>query len=155
MNITHKEVSYYSGKTRLNGVLVYDADCYQPRPGVVLAPNMMGITESNIGQADRVAKEGYIVLVADLYGCRPESAEQASAEMNALISTTEERQRMAAALKALAGVPPGRPDPACSNRVLLWRTLCAGACEKRITFAGNHLHPRNLKHASTSLQRQH
>lgn len=109
MNITQKEVSYYSGKTCLSGVLVYDADCYQPRPGIVLAPNMMGITESNIGQAVRVAREGYLVLVADLYGCRPESAEQASAQMNALISSAEERQRMAAALKALAGVPLADP----------------------------------------------
>ncbi|CQQ27880.1 dienelactone hydrolase family protein [Yersinia enterocolitica] len=93
MNITQKEISYYCGETRLCGVLVHDADGQCPRPGVVLAPNMMGITTSNIGQAIRMAKEGYVVLVADLYGFQPVSAEQASAAMNALKDTDEERKR--------------------------------------------------------------
>lgn len=105
MNITQKELSYYCGETRLRGVLVYDVDCQRARPGVVLAPNMMGITESNIDQARRVAEEGYVVLVADLYGLLPESAEQAAAEMDALKDTAEERLRMKAALKALADYP--------------------------------------------------
>lgn len=105
MNITQNRISYYCGATRLCGVLVYDADNQRLRPGIVLAPNMMGITASNIAQAIRVAEKGYIVLVADLYGFLPESAEQASAEMNALKDTDEERERMKAALRALAADP--------------------------------------------------
>lgn len=105
MNIVQKEISYYCGETRLCGLLVHDADGQCPRPGVVLAPNMMGITTSNIGQAIRVAKEGYVVLVADLYGFQPVSAEQASSAMNALKDTDEERKRMKAALQALATDP--------------------------------------------------
>ncbi|PAW33619.1 dienelactone hydrolase [Pantoea vagans] len=105
MNLTQKTVSYYCGETCLHGVFVYDSDRQEPSPGIVLAPNMMGITMSNIAQAIRVAEEGYVVLVADLYGFLPESAEQASAEMNALKDTDEERKRMKAALQALAGDP--------------------------------------------------
>lgn len=105
MNIMQKRVSYCCDVTRLCGALVYDADCQRLRPGIVLAPNMMGITASNIAQAIRVAEKGYIVLVADLYGFLPESAEQASAEMNALKDTDEERKRMKAALQALAADP--------------------------------------------------
>jgi len=86
-------------------MFIYDGDRQNPRPGIVLAPNMMGITASNIAQAIRVAEEGYIVLVADLYGFLPQSAEQASAEMNALKDTDEERKRMKAALQALAADP--------------------------------------------------
>ncbi|MEN4582604.1 dienelactone hydrolase family protein [Pantoea agglomerans] len=105
MNITQKKIYYHSGKTRLCGVLVYDADSQLSRPGIVLAPNAMGITESNIDQAIRVAREGYIVVVADMYGFLPDSAEQAFAEMNALKDSDEERKRMQAALQALAAEP--------------------------------------------------
>ncbi|KAA5927726.1 hypothetical protein F3I27_17150 [Pantoea sp. Bo_2] len=37
---------------------------------------MMGITESNIDHAVRVAREGYIALVTDLYGFLPATAEK-------------------------------------------------------------------------------
>lgn len=51
MNITQKELSYYCGETRLSGVLVYGEDYKRTRPDLVLAPNMMDITKSNIDQA--------------------------------------------------------------------------------------------------------
>ncbi|MCP1204203.1 dienelactone hydrolase family protein [Pantoea sp. B550] len=105
MSIIQKETFYCCGETRLRGVLVYDADSQRQRPGIVLAPNMMGITESNREHAVRVAQEGYIVLIADLYGSLPATAEKASAEMNALKDTAEERNRMKAALQALAANP--------------------------------------------------
>lgn len=105
MNITQKKISYHCGETSLCGLLVYDADNLRSRPGLVMAPNMMGLTASNIGQAKRVADKGYVVLIADLYGFEPENADQASAAMNSLKDTPEERLRMKAALQALAADP--------------------------------------------------
>lgn len=106
MNIAQKKISYHCGVTGLDGILIYDADDdLGLRPGIVMAPNMMGITTSNIGQAMRVAEQGYVVLIADLYGIQPKNADQASAAMSSLKHMPDERNRMKAALQALAADP--------------------------------------------------
>lgn len=101
-HITQRSLSWVSSGTPMTGVLVADERCTMIRPGVVLAPNMMGVTESNISHARKIAEKGYVVLVADLYGFIPSTAEEAAAAMNALKDTPLERDRMYAALTALA-----------------------------------------------------
>lgn len=91
--------------TGLDGILIYDEDDSGLRPGIVMAPNMMGITASNIGHAMRIAEQGYVVLIADLYGIQPKNADQATAAMNSLRYMPDERKRMKAALQALAADP--------------------------------------------------
>jgi len=56
------------------------------RPGVILFPTVMGITDLERGFAGRLVGEGYAVLLADLYGRRftPDQRGEAMAAMTAL-----------------------------------------------------------------------
>jgi dienelactone hydrolase len=56
------------------------------RPGIILFPTVMGITELERGFARRLVEQGYAVLLADLYGRRftPEERGEAMAAMTAL-----------------------------------------------------------------------
>ena len=69
--VTHEMVSDGSGDAR---------------PGVILFPTVMGITNLERGFAERLVGEGYSVLLADLYGRRfsPDERGDAMAAMTAL-----------------------------------------------------------------------
>jgi len=56
------------------------------RPGVILFPTVMGITDLERGFAERLIDQGYSVLLADLYGRRfsPDERGQAMAAMEGL-----------------------------------------------------------------------
>lgn len=84
--------------------LVFDADIKSPRPGLLMAPNWMGVGEGAERIAQAVAAKGYVVLIADLYGqaVRPQDADQAGAAMMPLKNDRAElRKRMQAALVQL------------------------------------------------------
>jgi len=87
-----------------SGVLIFDDRGDARRPGVVMVPNWRGINASAIEKATQLAGEGYVVLVADMYGKtnRPASNEQAAALVRPLMADrTVLRRRAAAALDAL------------------------------------------------------
>ena len=71
-----------------------------PRPGVILFPTVMGVTDLERGFAGRLVGLGYQVLLADLYGRRftPDQRGEAMAAMGAL------RQDRAALRKQLLAV---------------------------------------------------
>ncbi|WP_263142933.1 dienelactone hydrolase family protein [Pseudomonas sp. RIT-PI-AD] len=84
--------------------LVYDPAVRDPRPGLVMAPNWMGITAGAEEIARALAGQRYVILIADLYGqaVRPQNADQALAAMTPLKEDRALlRRRMQAALKAL------------------------------------------------------
>lgn len=98
-----KKITYHSGSTELEGVLVFDASLKNPVPGIVMAPNWMGVTDAAVELAEKTVAQGYVVLVADLYGkgIRPSSAEEAGSIMMTVKNTPEEAGRMAVAVQAL------------------------------------------------------
>lgn len=63
--------------------LVYDADIVSARPGLIMAPNWMGVSAGAERIAHAVAAQGYVVLLVDLYGqaVRPTNNDQAGAAM--------------------------------------------------------------------------
>jgi len=61
------KVEWTIGQDRFSGVLVYD-DEGGKRPGLVMVPNWMGVTEAAVENAKRIAGDDYVVLVADVYG---------------------------------------------------------------------------------------
>jgi dienelactone hydrolase len=74
------------------------------QPGLIMAPNWMGVGAGAEAIARAVAARGYVVLIADLYGqaVRPGNAEQAGAAMMPLKNDRLElRKRMQAALAQL------------------------------------------------------
>lgn len=95
------------GETTFEGVLVYD-DAGPQRPGIVMVPNWMGVTDDAVAQARRIAGDRYVVLVADVYGkgVRPADAGEARAQTTRMYADPAElRRRAAAAVEALRGAP--------------------------------------------------
>lgn len=99
--ITSKKIAYELDKTKFEGVLVADESAGQ-RPGLVLVPNWLGITEANLKQAELIASRGYVVFVADMYGAnvRPKNQEEAGKAAGAVKGNRPlMRQRIAKALE--------------------------------------------------------
>lgn len=102
--IIHKNIAYQHDDKTFEGVLVYSSDIQQKVPGLVMAPNWLGITAGAINLANQQAECGYIVLIVDLYGkdIRPKNAQQAGEAMQPLKKDRIElRAKMATALAVL------------------------------------------------------
>lgn len=100
-----------------SGHLVYDAASDTPRPGLVMVPNWMGVTDEAIERAKAVAGDDYVVLVADVYGKGRQPADSGAAgKLAGALRGADRgplRARMQAAveaLKAQAGRVPVQAD---------------------------------------------
>ncbi|MBB1060300.1 dienelactone hydrolase family protein [Marilutibacter spongiae] len=104
--IQQAPLEWASGDKTFSGVLVYD-DVGKARPGVLMVPNWMGVTDAAIAQAREVAGAGYVVLVADMYGkgIRPADSDEARKQVQAVFADggVTARQRAGDALAALRG----------------------------------------------------
>lgn len=76
-----RPVEWKMGKERFSGYVVYDDASTAKRPGLVMVPNWMGVTDLAVQRAREVAGSDYVVLVADVYGkaTRPKDAKEAAA----------------------------------------------------------------------------
>ncbi len=103
---TTKKVPYEVDGVKLEGVLVTE-EGGPKRPGLVLVPNWLGVTEANVKQAQLVASRGYVVFVADTYGVkgRPKNQDEAGKASGALKADRALlRKRVAKALEVLRGM---------------------------------------------------
>lgn len=104
-NVTIESLVYHIAGKAYESRLVYTHGAKE-QPGLVMAPNWMGIGEGAERIAKAVAAQGYVVLIADLYGqsVRPQNADEAGAAMMPLKDDRAElRKRMQAALDQLLG----------------------------------------------------
>lgn len=107
-----KPVEWRVGKQAYSGYLVYDDAVATKRPGLLMVPDWMGVTDSAVAKARQVAGSEYVVLVVDMYGkgVRPKNSQQAMAQVKALYAAPLlMRARMFMALdtlKAQAGKAP-------------------------------------------------
>lgn len=72
-------VSWSHGGVDFDGYLVYDKDEDDKRPGLLMVPNWMGVTDAAIEKAKQLADDDYVILLVDMYGrgVRPANAEEA------------------------------------------------------------------------------
>ncbi len=108
----HKAVSYEVGNTSFEGVIVYDDAVKTPRPGLVMVPNWLGVTEASVKQASEIAGQKYVVFVADVYGkdVRPKNFDQAAAAATAVKSDRPlMRARVAKAVEVLKAQAKSAP----------------------------------------------
>ncbi|MEH6418986.1 dienelactone hydrolase family protein [Pseudomonas sp. CGJS7] len=93
------------GEEVFSGVLVYDDVNAIKRPGLVMVPNWMGVTDNAIGMAKDIAGDDYVVLVADVYGkdVRPKDKTEAKAAVGKAYADggATLRKRVDAAVEAL------------------------------------------------------
>src|SRR5690242_20259947 len=66
--IHEKPVTYKDGETTLKGFVVHDDAKKGKQPGIILVHEWWGITKHMHNEARRFAREGYTVLIADMYG---------------------------------------------------------------------------------------
>lgn len=72
-------VAYEIEGQAYEGMLVYDNAIKDKRPGLLMVPNWMGVTEDAAKKAYRAGGSDYVVFVADMYGkdIRPQNADEA------------------------------------------------------------------------------
>ena len=61
-------VDYKQGDTALEGYLAYDGSVSGKRPGILLVHRRDGMSDFTRGRADMIAKLGYVVFAADIFG---------------------------------------------------------------------------------------
>ena len=107
-----RPIDYVVGGKKMQSVLVYDAAVKTPRPGLVMAPDWMGMNDNQIALAKQIAGKDYVILVADVYGVdvRPKTANEAGAASSAMYAHRADlRARINGALdqlKAQVGKAP-------------------------------------------------
>lgn len=103
-----ESISYTDGKQALQGYMVYEDKFQEKRPGVMVVHQWMGITDYEKQRAEDLAKKGFVVLVADMYGkgIRPKTVE-AAAKQSGIYKKDRElmRRRANAGLTALKNSP--------------------------------------------------
>ncbi|KEZ63408.1 DeoR faimly transcriptional regulator, partial [Pseudomonas syringae pv. syringae FF5] len=82
-NIEIRSVVYQIDGQPYESRLVYDTKATAAQPGLLMAPNWMGVSKGAEDIAKAVAAEGYVVLLADLYGqqIRPGNNDEAGAAL--------------------------------------------------------------------------
>ena len=102
--VVTKPVAYEIDGEAYEGTLVYDDAITTPRPGLIMVPNWLGVTDRAAEKAARAASDKYVVLIADLYGknLRPSNPDEAKAAASALRSDRPlMRKRAQAAVEVL------------------------------------------------------
>jgi dienelactone hydrolase len=97
-------VSWSHGGVEFDGYLVYDKDESDKRPGLLMVPNWMGVTEAAIEKAKQLADDDYVILLVDMYGrgVRPANAEEAGKAAGAVYADPDAlRGRINTALDVL------------------------------------------------------
>ncbi|WP_298188459.1 dienelactone hydrolase family protein [uncultured Pseudomonas sp.] len=74
-----KAVPYEIDGEAFEGMLIYDDAITTPRPGLLMVPNWLGVSEDSAKKAARAAGDKYVVFMADMYGkgVRPTNAVEA------------------------------------------------------------------------------
>lgn len=78
-DLTTRAVEYREGEAVLEGWLAFDPAGPATRPGVIVVPNWLGVGPQAKDTAQRLARLGFVALVADVYGkgVRPASGKEA------------------------------------------------------------------------------
>jgi dienelactone hydrolase len=99
-----EQASYADGDTTLTGLLARPAGT--PRAAVLVFPTIANITPATERRATMLAELGYLALIADLYGFKPEGDEAVQAAAKALRADVGRyRARLRVALDALVALP--------------------------------------------------
>ncbi|WP_295470410.1 dienelactone hydrolase family protein [uncultured Pseudomonas sp.] len=138
-NVTVRTLTWQIDGQVFEGRLAYPAEPGPARPGLLMAPNWMGVSQGAEAIAREVAGQGYVVLLADLYGqsVRPTNGDEAGAAMMPLKDDRALlRQRMQVALTQLLAQSDVGLDP---QRIASFGFCFGGCCALELARAGADL----------------
>ena len=120
-------VAYQVDGHNYEGQLVFNPTVSTPRPGLLLAPNWMGVTDGAIELAKKAAGKDYVVLVADIYGAdvRPTGPEQA---MAAMMPLKNDRALLRTRMQASLATLQSQKHAAVDSAKLAVFGFCFGGC---------------------------
>jgi dienelactone hydrolase len=101
--VKSEAVTYSAGRLGCRGHLIYN-ERVSGQPLLLMAPNWLGVTKTNIAVGQMLAEQGYVVFVADMFGegKGPKGDEDPMTFLEPLISdATETRKRIVAAFDAM------------------------------------------------------
>src|SRR5271170_2589168 len=100
-----QDIDYHADGARLVGRLFVDETSAARRPGVLVAPEGLGLSDHTFNIARRLAEAGYVAFAMDYYGDGGTlGMEQVMPKIGAFMAQPETiRSRAAEALKVLAG----------------------------------------------------
>lgn len=128
--VVTRTVTYTDRGTTLEGYLAFDDAAAEPRPGVLVIHQWMGLTDNERMRCRMLAEAGYVAFAADVYGqgIRPASQEEAQAESGKYFQDLSlYRERLASALSWLAGKRGGEHGDA-GAQVDAQRIAAIGYC---------------------------
>ncbi len=137
--ITVRSVVYQIDGQPYESRLVYDAAATSARPGLLMAPNWMGVSQGAETIARSVAEQGYVVLLADLYGesIRLSNNDEAGAAMTPLKNDRALlRKRMQVALDQLLAQGDVSLD---TSRIATFGFCFGGCCSLELARTGAEL----------------
>lgn len=126
MTIVRQTMIYDGPGGPFEGVITYDDEVETARPGVLVAPNVLGQKEADNQKAEALARLGYVGFACDLFGQgkRPtagsENRTQYMDELNADRALL--RDRLAVSLAVLRGFGAVNPDKVAAIG------FCFGGC---------------------------
>ncbi|MCS3467251.1 dienelactone hydrolase [Pseudomonas sp. JUb42] len=139
-NVTVRSVVYQIDGQPYESRLVFDsADTTSSRPGLLMAPNWMGVSEGAEKIAKKVAEQGYVVLLADLYGqnVRPSNNDEAAAAMMPL---KNDRQLLNVRTKAALAQLVAQTDVAVdADKIAVFGFCFGGCCALELARTGANL----------------
>ena len=134
--ITVRSVAYQIDGQPYESRVAFDAGHTGPRPGLLMAPNWMGVSAGAEEIAKSVAAKGYVVLIADLYGqsVRPSNNDEAGAAMMPLKNNRPLlRKRMQAAFEQLQSQGEAQVD---TSRLATFGFCFGGCCALEFARTG-------------------
>jgi dienelactone hydrolase len=114
MAIVRQTVVYDGPGGPFEGVAAWDDSVEGRRPAILIVPNILGQKEADNLKAEALAGLGYVALAADIFGQgkrKTHASENVAEYMNALnADRVLLRDRLAASLAALKGLPQADPE---------------------------------------------
>ncbi|MFB6345175.1 MAG: dienelactone hydrolase family protein [bacterium] len=111
--IVTKNLTYHHNGTELEGYLAYDDELDQPRPGVLIVHQWMGLGDYEKRRARQLAEIGYTAFAADVYGSdtRPTTTHEASLASSTFRKNRSlYRKRLRVSLNTMRSLEQTDPD---------------------------------------------
>ena len=121
--IIHKPIDYSLAGKKYEGYIAYDDSQKNPRPGILVTHDWMGITDRTKAKVEELAGMGYVALAVDIYGkgVRPANADEAGK-----LAGSFKKDRLALRIRMQEGLKTLRDQPQVDKTKLVAIGYCFG-----------------------------